>query len=115
MPAPFRRPALLRICELEMWPKTMASTAAGKMKNKNPQIRLAMARPLVSCGPYCGAVCGCQEGCGGGACGGTDPAAENWAPQLLQNAAASSFGFVQAGQIFISASELLLPGDVPPS
>ncbi len=49
IPAPFRRPALLRICELEMWPKIMASTAAGKMKNSNPQTRLAMAKPLVSC------------------------------------------------------------------
>ena len=33
-----------------MWPKMMARTAVGKMKNKQPQMRLAMARPLVSAG-----------------------------------------------------------------
>src|SRR5580704_9997296 len=36
MPAPLKRPLLFRICELATWPKTMASTPAGKMKNKNP-------------------------------------------------------------------------------
>src|SRR5580693_7227774 len=84
-----------------MWPKTTASTAAGRMKNKNPQIRLAMARALVCCGPYCGAGGCCNAGCGAGACGVTNAVGENCAPQLPQNAATSSFSFVQAGQTFM--------------
>src|SRR5580692_9185352 len=47
MPRPPRRPADLRISESEMWPRMIAAMEAGKKTVKIPQIRLAMALPLV--------------------------------------------------------------------
>src|ERR1700735_5561464 len=109
MPAPFKRPLLFRICELATWPKTMASTPAGKRKNKNPLTRLARAKPLVLAAPGC-----CIAGCCAAACGGTYAVAGKLAPHLLQDAAASSFAFAQAGQAFIASPDYFIRG-IPPS
>jgi hypothetical protein len=40
----------------EMWPRIMAATAAGKMKESNPQIRLAIAFVSVAEGVSGGAI-----------------------------------------------------------
>jgi len=50
-PDPFKRPALLRISDRDMCPRTMAAIAAGNIiKPKSPLSRLAIALPLVSDG-----------------------------------------------------------------
>ena len=47
-PSPLSRPALLRMSRRERCPKTTARIDAGKKKKKSPEIRLAIAFPLVS-------------------------------------------------------------------
>jgi|ERR1022692_724349 hypothetical protein len=74
IPAPRSRPLLLRISEREMWPRTMATIAAGNKNPKTPAIKLPIAFPLVSPGPT-GNAAGTVVGLGG----------EVGAPQLPQN------------------------------
>src|SRR5580692_40260 len=51
MPRPPIRPAELRISESEMWPRMIAAMEAGRKNVKIPQIRLAIALPLVCASP----------------------------------------------------------------
>ncbi len=51
MPRPPMRPADLRISESETWPRMIAAMEAGRKNVKIPQIRLAMALPLVGASP----------------------------------------------------------------
>src|SRR5438270_6233062 len=64
-PEPFNLPALVRICEREICPKMIATMAAGKINEKHPNTRLAIALPLVSVvagwPPATGTWLGCER------------------------------------------------------
>src|SRR6266581_3775802 len=47
IPRPVRRPALRRISDSDRWPMITATIADGRKKKRMPQIRLAIALPLV--------------------------------------------------------------------
>src|SRR5713226_2350105 len=83
MPPPALRPPLRRMSDRERWPKTTARIADGRTKKKIPQIRLAMAKPLVSGGPA---------------------GADRDAPHFWQKAASSELSCWHCGQYFMSGT-----------
>jgi hypothetical protein len=86
-PSPLRRPALPRISDSERCPRTTATIEIGKKKMNRPQIRLAIALPLVSAGA---------------AIVGAGPAAAETAtsfPQTRQNLSPAPTSFPQLVQI----------------
>src|SRR6478672_1026375 len=90
-PSPFRRPALLRICDRERCPRTMATIDIGKKNRKSPLTRLATAIPLVSGG--------CAGAAGADAAGAVTAGADvTCAPQTRQKRSAVFMAFPQAAQ-----------------
>src|SRR5579863_442810 len=92
-PSPLRRPALRRISERERCPRTTATIEIGKKKMKRPQIRLAMALPLVSTGTP-----GAATAAGGAVA--SEPAASF--PQTRQNLSPAATSFPQLVQSRLS-------------